>query len=393
MRRPRTVTIVVAAVAVLLIAGVARSVVARKAANGAAAASAPSVAALELGPADIVSAQRRELARTLEISGALRAFDTAQVKAKVAAEVRDLAVREGDAVKAGQVLGHLDDTEYQWKLRQAEEQAASAKAQLDIAVRALDNNRALVDQGFISKNALDTSVSNAAAARASLQAANAAAELARKAVADTVLRAPIAGQVSVRAAQPGERVGIDAKLLEIVDLSRIEFEAAIPPDDVGALQVGARATLAVDGIAQPVQAQVARINPAAQAGSRAVMAYLAVEPNPALRHGLFATGRIEMARSTVLAVPESAVRVDQTPPYVLEVRDGRVVQRPVTLGGRGRADGVAMVQVRDGLGEAAPPVLLLAGSVGVVRDGTPVRLGAGLAAAGVEASAPSVASR
>lgn len=392
MRRPRTATLLVAVVVVLLVAGVARSVVARRTAYAGMAAGAPSAAALELGPADVVTARPRELARTLEISGALRAFDTAQVKAKVAAELRDLAVREGDAVKAGQVLGHLDDTEYQWKLRQAEEQAASARAQLDIAVRALDNNRALVDQGFISKNALDTSVSNAAAARAALQAAQAAAELARKAVADTVLRAPITGQVSVRAAQPGERVGVDAKLLEIVDLSRIEFEAAIPPDDIGALQVGAKATLSVDGIAGAVNARVARINPAAQAGSRAVMAYLAVDPQPALRHGLFATGRIELARSTVLAVPEAAVRVDQTPPYVLEVRDGRVVQRAVTLGGRGRADGVAMVQVREGLGDGTQPLMLLSGSVGVVRDGTPVRLGAGLAAS-APGSAPALATR
>jgi len=388
MRRPRTATLVVAVVVVLLIAGVTRSVVARRAANASMASSAPTAAALELGPADTVVAKPRELARTLEISGALRAFDTAQVKAKVAAEVRDLAVREGDAVKAGQVVGHLDDTEYQWKLRQAEEQSASAKAQLDIAVRALDNNRALVDQGFISKNALDTSVSNAAAARASLQAANAAAELARKAVADTVLRAPIGGQVSVRAAQPGERVGVDAKLLEIVDLSRIEFEAAIPPDDVGALQVGAKATLSVDGIAGAVNARVARINPAAQAGSRAVMAYLAVDPQPALRHGLFATGRIELARSTVLALPESAVRVDQTPPYVLEVRDGRVVLRPVVLGARGRADGVAMVQIREGLGDGSQPVTVLSGSIGVVRDGTLVKLSTPAAA-----SAAAVATR
>ena len=320
-------------------------------------------------------AQQRELTRTLEVSGALRAVNSALLKAKVAGELRELNVREGDRVRAGQLLGRIDDAEYQWKLRQALEQAASARAQLDIAERALENNRALVDQGFISKNAVDTSVSNAAAARASLQAANAAAELARKAVNDAVLRAPIDGQVSVRAAQPGERVAVDARVMEIVDLAQIEFEAAMPPDAAGLLTVGAAAQLAVDGIPVEIGARVARINPAAQAGSRAVMAYFAVDPHPALRQGLFATGRVELARSVVFAAPESALRVDQTPPYVLEVRGERIVQRAVESGQRGRAEGVPMIELRNLGGEGKAPLLLVAGTVGVIRDGTPVRLG------------------
>lgn len=353
---------------------IGRAVTGRKAEQAAAAAAAASPpVALELAATDLVTARTQELVRELAISGGLKAVNTAVVKAKVAAELRDLSVREGDRVSAGQVIGHLDATEFDARLRQADQQAASARAQLDIAQRTLDNNRALVDQGFISKNALDTSVSNAAAARANLQAAQAASDLARKSRSDTVLRAPISGLVSQRVAQPGERVALDGRIVEIVDLSRIELEAAVAPEDVAAVTVGAPASLKVDGIVEPVPARVARINPATQAGTRAVMVYLAVESRPGLRQGLFATGRIALAQDRVLAVPESSVRLDQGKPYVLSVQDGRVVQRPVELGPRGHAPagGDTLVAVRAGLGEGAQ---VLSASVGVVRDGTAVRL-------------------
>ncbi len=150
-----------------------------------AVAAPPATPAIDLAPGDLLVLQPGELVRTLVISGGLKAYESAIVKARVAAEVRQITVREGDAVKAGQLLGRLDTTEFDWRLRQAEQQAESARAQLDIAERSLTNNRALVEQGFISKNALDTSVMSAAGARASLEAARAAAELARKALADT----------------------------------------------------------------------------------------------------------------------------------------------------------------------------------------------------------------
>jgi RND family efflux transporter MFP subunit len=372
---------------------IARALQARKAEQAPLLAQKADIA-LDLAAADVVSARRVELTRMLEVSGGLKATDSAVIKAKVAAEVKSLTVREGDSVKRGQRLGQLDTTELDWKLRQAEQTASSTRAQADIAKRALDNNRALVAQGFISPTGLETSISNDAAAQANLQAAMAAVELARKARGDSTLVSPIAGVVSQRLVQVGERVSVDAKLLEIVDLSRLELEAAIAPEDVVALGVGSTALLQVDGIAEPINARVARINPSAQVGSRSVMVYLAVDPKPTLRQGLFARGRIATTAKTALAVPLSAVRTDQALPYVLQVLDGKAQLKPVQLGQRGEVDGQPWVEIAAGLPDLAQGVQVLAGTAGLVRDGTPVRVlapSATPAAASAATAAPTLA--
>lgn len=374
----------VAVLAVLAVGG--RALKARKAAAvAAAAAPASAPLALELGSADVFVARTQPLTRTLTISGGLKAVTSAVVKAKVGSELKSLTVREGDTVKAGQVIGQLDTIEFEWRVKQAEQTALSARTQLDIAKRALDNNRALVAQGFISATALETAISTEAGAAASHQAAT---ELARKSRADAVLVAPISGLVAQRLAQPGERVAVDGKIVEIIDLSRIELEAAVAPEDVGAVQIGQMAQLAVDGLSEPATAKVVRINPSTQTGTRAVMVYLALQPQPGLRQGLFARGNIELQRKNTLAAPLSAVRVDQARPYVLAVEAGKVAQRSVELGARGDAsfDGrpEAAIELVSGAVEGAT---LLRGNTGAVRDGTPVKIAATVASPAAAASA------
>ena len=358
--------------ALLLIGGLAvRAIQQRKAQQITSAAAPKESSALELAPGDLITVGTAELVRTLEVTGGLKAVNSAVLKAKVAAEVKSLSVREGDRVNRGQVLGQLDSTELDWKLRQAEQTASSAKAQLDIAQRALENNRALVAQGFISPTGLETSISNEAAAQGNLQAALAAVELARKSRADSLLVAPIGGLVAQRLVQPGERVAIDARLIEIVDLSKLELEAAVAAQDVAALTLGKPAQLSVDGVDGLVQARVARINPSVVAGSRSIMVYLAVQGKPTLRQGMFAKGQIELERKTSLALPVSAVRTDRIRPYVLAFEADRLHRRDVELGVRGEVNGQAWVEISTGV---KPGTIVLGGNLGTLRDGTPARL-------------------
>lgn len=358
------------------------------AAPAAAASAAASAAALaprlELAALDVLPVARLPLTRTLEISGSLKAVDSAFVKARVAAELKTLTVREGDTVKAGQVIGQIDPTEFDWRLRQAEQQANAARAQQEIAQRQRTNNQALVAQGFISPTALETSVSTEAGAQATLQAALAAVELARKSRSDAILTAPINGTVAQRLAQPGERVPLDGRIVEIVDLSRLEMEAAIAPQDLPALRLGAKARLVVEGSSESVPATVARLNPSAQAGSRTVLAYLAVSPHPSLRSGLFARGAIDLEQRVALAIPLSAVRTDQSQPYAIRIDGNQARQRQLTLGLRGMANGVAMVEVLSGLTEGDR---VLSVSAGLVPDGVRLVMPAAAAASATSAVA------
>jgi RND family efflux transporter MFP subunit len=388
---------VLAAVMVVLALGLAgRWWIGRNAGSPGAAPVTSATRAIELAPGDVARAGRAELTAVLEVSGGLKAVQSAVIKSRVAAEVLDLSVREGDRVQAGQLIGHLDATEYALKQRQADDQANAAQAQLDIAQRTLNNNKALVDQGFISRTALDTSVSSTAGAQASLQAARATAELARKSVRDSEIRAPITGLVASRLVQPGERVPIDAKLLEIVDLSRIELEASVAPEDVLALRVGQPARVQVDGLTEALQARVVRINPSAQTGTRSVMAYLQLTPTAAtagLRQGLYARATVELRRQTALVIPVTALRLDQARPYVLVLENGKASVRTVSTGVRGEVqiDGRSEsgVEITEGLSAGA---IVLRATVGALREGTALTLADGppaaATAAGTAASAP-----
>jgi membrane fusion protein (multidrug efflux system) len=334
-----------------------------------AAAQARIPAELELSARDLHVAEQVELVRTLPFTGTLKAVRSAAVKARLAGELRDLAVREGDPVRAGQLLARIDATEALARVQQAEQQALASEAQQAIAQRQHDNNQALVQQGFISATAAQNSAASLDAARANLKAAQAALAIARKSLADTELRAPISGQVSARLAQDGERVPVDARVLEIVDASAMEIEATLPPADALELRVGQTAEWSVEGLAQTSPARVARISPSVQTGSRSLLAYLSVPAQPGLRQGLFVQGRLQIGSARAVAVPLSALRQDKPRPYLQLLRDGKIAHLSVEPGAQGRAGEEDMVAIA-GLPAGS---LVLRASAGALPDGTPAR--------------------
>jgi len=311
-------------------------------------AARPASAVLTLQPEDVWAVQSRDLTLTLPVTGTVRAQQTAWVKARVVGELLQLQVREGDRVQAGQPIGQIDPTEFQARWRQAQQQAEAAKAQMDIAQKQWDNNEALVRQGFISQTALQTSQMNLQGARANHLAALAAAEVALKALQDATLRAPLSGVVSQRLVQAGERVALDARVVEIVSLAAWEMEAAVPAEQAAKVALGQSALLRVEGLANEVPARVVRLGPSAQNASRSVPVYLAVENAPGLRHGLFAQGAVRTGQLQALAVPLESVRTDKPQPYVQTIHEGQVQHQTVLLGPQAQQQQQSWVMVREG---------------------------------------------
>lgn len=366
-----------AIVALVAAAGVAGAMVLRRPAAPQAAVAAPTV---EFLPGELWSAQPLVLARTLPLTGTLKAANQAIVKTRVAGDLVRLAVREGESARGGQLLARIDPTEYEWRVKREQAALAAAQAQLDIAAKTRENNAQLLAKGFISQTAFDNAQSGLEAARGNRDAAAAALELARKALADTEIRAPIAGTVAERFAQPGEKLPVDGRVLSLVDLSSIELEAPIPADNVAQVALGTRAEFRPEGMDRTYAGRVVRINPATAAGSRSVFVYIAVEQaDRVIRAGMFANGRLVLGRSApTLALPFSAVREEAGRASVLAIVDGRLAQVPVTLGARGSAEGLDdAIEVRSGLAPGTQVVrqfdarLPVGGAVKVAQPSSP----------------------
>ena len=352
--------------------GIARALVARsnqqeQAQVAAAKLQEPTV--YSLAPTDVVRASAGTLNTSVAINGTVQAVQAATLKSNVVGAVEKVWVREGQLVQAGQALVQLDTQDARDRAAQAAQQTKAALAQLNLAQRQRDNNQALVDQGFISATALATSDANYDAARANLEAARAAQAIAQRALGDSTISAPFTGQVTQRHVKVGERVAVNAPVVDIVDSSQLELEVALPIAQASGVSVGQTATLQLESTPQTISATVVRINATVQASTRSVAVYLRLPTNSA-RVGEFATGLLTTGAVQGVLVPLEAVRNDQPTPYVQVVRNGVVQHINVRLEATGQLNGQAFAAVR---GIAAQEVVLTAGA-GLIGAQTAVSL-------------------
>ncbi len=331
---------------------------------------------LEFNAQDLMQVQPLALAQRLDISGTVTAVSQATVKSKISGEISRVLVKEGDFVKAGQILAQMDLLEVDARLKEKLAIAASNQAQVDLAQKNLDNNRRLLEKNFVSQVAVDNAISNLAVAKAQLDAAQAQIALARKQMDDATVRAPISGQVAEKTVQPGEKTSIDAKLFLLVDLSKLELEASVPAADIGRVKIGQTTELQIEGIATPQTGKVVRINPATVSGSRSVPIYIALDkPDSKVRSGLFAQGKLTFsAEADLIAIPTEAVREinGQSTVYGISPTN-TLIAIPVTLGMRGVTEGSERnwIEVKQGL---ALGTRIVANNLGPLRVDSPVIL-------------------
>ncbi len=355
---------------VLSIAGTIAALTGRSGKAEAASADAP--APLEFTAGQLVTPVPRRLTHELVLPGTVQALSQAVVRSRLSAVLQQVDVREGDAVAAGQVLARFDTAALQAQLAERTAQVASAQASLEQAQRTRTANAQLVERNFITQNAYDSANATFEAQRAAVDAARAQLAQTQLQLDDAVVRAPIGGLVARRYVQAGEKVGVDAQLLSIVNLSHLEVQAQAAVADVARVPAGTPADVQIEGLAgQRFRGRVERINPSADPGSRSIDLYVAfANERNLVRTGMFASVRLQLtadrARPTL---PLAAIQTDAGQAVAWELHDGHLARRVVTLGRRDEASQQAEV-----LGGLEPSATVLASRFDNLKDGVPARI-------------------
>jgi RND family efflux transporter MFP subunit len=331
------------------------------------AASAP--LAISVAPA---AAIERPIARFIRATGTLTAEEQAEVAAETPGRVVAAPVERGSMVAANAELIRLSPTETEAQLKEAEANAAqiearlgltaggafevnnvpevqNAKAAYDLAQSEYKRIQSLLEQRVVSPSEYDQRRTQMEAARQqyeaarnaasqqfrSLQAAQARVTLARKAFADTVVRAPFTGAVGERLVSVGDYVTRGMKVAVVVRTNPLRVKLTIPEQFISAVASGQPVNFQVDAYPdRTFEGKVQYVSPALQADQRA-LTIEAVVPNPTgeLKPGLFATARIEeKTRTRAVLVPAAAVQTIGGTSRVFVVNGDRVEERIVTAG-------------------------------------------------------------
>ncbi|HVR71987.1 MAG TPA: efflux RND transporter periplasmic adaptor subunit [Vicinamibacteria bacterium] len=323
-------------------------------------------------PVRTVLVDRRDLEDRLVLTGTLRPRARVEVVAEVSARLLRVLADEGAQVKGGQVLAVLDETDYRLAHQRATAALAVAEANRAHGVAERDRAESLLETGGITdKDHLAAQVS-LQVAEASLAQARAEAAIAAQQHARAQVRAPFAGRIAKRQADPGAMLAAGGPIFTLVDDSVLEFRAAVPSADYARVRVGAAVDVEVD--ARPgaaVRGRVARITPLVEERTRSFAVVVEVPWSAGLVGGMFARAIVHVGEIPgALVLPPAALIRDGADPLRAEVflvEEAVARRRTVGLG----VEGPDTVQVTSGLtaGQTVvldPPVTL--------GDGAPVEI-------------------
>jgi len=333
------------------------------------------VATAEPAPAQVSAGP----AAVLDASGYVVARRQATVSAKITGKVVLLAIEEGQRVEPDQIIARLDDTNARAAVVQARAQREHAAAGLMAAQVALENaaptferNRLQLARAVISAQSFDNAKASYDAARTSrevaargLAVADATLAVAERNLEDTLVRAPFAGVVTVKAAQEGEmvspisagggytRTGVGT----IVDMSSLEIEVDVSENFINRVKAGQRAAAKLNAYPDwEIPAHVVAIIPTADRAKATVKVRVAFEANdPRIlpQMGVRVTflgdaAAPNAAAGAALVVPAAAVQSAGDTGVVYVVSAGSVERRSVRLGQRLGAEQVVLSGLTSG---------------------------------------------
>jgi membrane fusion protein, multidrug efflux system len=298
----------------------------------------------------LVTAEERSLPSTLDVTGTLMADAQTDIASEIEQRVVEISVERGQYVTAGQVVARMDEQDAKNQLRESEASEAQIRERLGMvnglsfdalktpevqqARAAMDRAEAdykrfvqLIEEGAVSRSEHDlrradylstkaqyeTTVNQMRQLYQSLLAQKVRVAMGRKAVEDTIIRAPFSGLISEKAVSVGRYTKKGDRIATIVRVDPLRIELTIPEGAVTAVIKGQKVSFTVQSYpGRQFEGTIAYVGPAVRAESRALVVE-AIVPNPKalLQPGLFATARIELpsARPSVMA-PVAAVKGD-----------------------------------------------------------------------------------
>jgi membrane fusion protein (multidrug efflux system) len=276
------------------------------------------------GPTEVATAVAvvKPLGLDIEAVGTARANEAVEVTSKTSNLVTAIRFREGDQVKAGQVLVELDSAEARATLAEAE--AALADSERQYA-----RSRDLAATQALSVSSLDQ-------IEATLKANRARVEAARARLADTTIRAGFDGRTGFRRVSVGSVVNAGTVITTLDDTSVIKLDFTVPDTYVFALRPGLTVTASTAGLrGRKFEGKITNLDSRVDPVTRSL--YVRAEiPNPdgAIRPGMFMNVTLQADVLPALIVPEAAIVPEQGRAYVFVV-DGDVAhRREVSLGRR-----------------------------------------------------------
>jgi membrane fusion protein (multidrug efflux system) len=273
-------------------------------------ASAPAKQGAREHLVEIARVETGALAYPAERSGNLRALREARIANEEAGRILRLSVREGDRVAAGTVLVQYDDALLRAELDKARAAAELARSEQR---RAED----LVARGFVSAEAETR-------ARATLQIAEAEQRRLETRLGYMTLRAPFAGVIAARHAEPGDATAVHTQLLTLIDLSQLITDVSVPEGLLATLRPGGSAGVRIDALGETLHpGRIARIHPGIDPQTRMGLVEVALDPLPAgARPGQFCRVVLQAGTTERLIAPLAAIQRDAREEFVFVYRPG-----------------------------------------------------------------------
>ena len=269
-----------------------------------------------------------------ELAGTVRAASISNVSARIMARVLSVRAREGEFVKAGDVLVTLDDRELQAKLRQAEGALRQAEAQRELARSTHERYKALLEGKAVSKQEYDTVAAQEKIASEAVNQAGGAVDEARSYIAFAEIRSPVSGRIVSKSIDEGSMANPGMPLFGIEPEGRYHVEIPVDMSLSGNVRTGTVIGVSIDDIGMNTRVPVSEIVPTVDPMSRTFIAKAHIPADAGLRSGQYARASVSLGKKDAITIPETAVsrRGQMDGVFVVSKGDGTMRYRIVKLG-------------------------------------------------------------